>query len=86
MPTWENFFDPVLEKVLEKDIPALEKSLHKVTVFHYQENLKDKLELFCKIIVICCLLLIFTEILDPVLEFLLKMAILKLGTFPTSLI
>ena len=26
VPTWENFFDPVLEKYLEKDIPVLEKS------------------------------------------------------------
>ena len=37
VPTWENFFDPVVENFLEKDIPVLKKSMNKVTVFHYQE-------------------------------------------------
>ena len=34
MPTWEDFFDPVLEKHLEEDIPVLKQSVKDVTVFH----------------------------------------------------
>ena len=34
VPTLDNFFDPILEKYLEKDIPVLEKSRIKVTVLH----------------------------------------------------
>ena len=33
VPTWENFFDPVLEKGLEKDIPVLKNQCTKSLFF-----------------------------------------------------
>ena len=34
VPAWENVFDPVLEKYLEKDIPVLEKSSQRYASGH----------------------------------------------------
>ena len=43
VPTWQNFFDPALEKVLEKDIPDREnqciKSLFLTTMRVFRINL-----------------------------------------------
>ena len=72
------------KKGLEKDIPVMEKSMDKVTVFHYQESRWGKFDMFWKNIDFwdAC----FTKILDPLLEFLLKMETLKVGTSSASLI
>ena len=45
VPTKEKYFDPVLKKHLEKDLPVLQKSriytvrdMYDVNVFHLKEN------------------------------------------------
>ena len=55
--TSQIFFDRVLEKHLEKERPIREKSriyavkdIHEFAVFHYQESLQYKFDLFWKVI------------------------------------
>ena len=54
---------------MEKDIPGLKKSMHKVTIFHNQESLQDNFDLLWKIIGFwdACSG-IFTEMLDSALQ------------------
>ena len=69
-----DFFHPVLEKRFETDIPILEKSMHKVSIFHHQDLFWNITGFWdgCSGI--------FTEILDRALKFLLKIETLKVGT------
>ena len=90
----ENSFDPVLKQIFKNFDPVLEKSriygfkdMHEVTVFFQQESTDDKFDLFWKIIgfeamaVLEFLPQLFTEIVNPVLEFKLKIETLKACTF-----